>query len=363
MNSSILKNIFDDDNNVYNDNHYCEYVEIDQISKLTKNEYFSSYSHNVRSLAGHFDDMIDLLDQAKPHMFSVIALQEVWSISREFSIQSYHKLEYCTRDMNQPIPNPNCGGGVGMFIHNKFSYEVLSLDCSFLPGVYESMWVKIEVSKGKYKIIGNVYRPNSAPLANLGRAITNHTLIIESLKANKSHKNCEIQVLSDFNINLLNFAQHDLTNNYLESMFSFGLLPVITRPTRIHQASATLIDHIFVSNKLKGYIAGILISSLSDHFPTFYIEECQTVKVSQKPFKTRIINEKTIPGYENILKTAPWGNVVKDDPKSSFDCFFQIISDAVDVAFPEVEVKPKISSSFRSPWMTPGMIISSKNKN
>ena len=155
--------------------------------------------------------MIDLLDQAKPHIFSVIALQEVWSISREFSIQSYHKLEYCTRDMNQPIPSPNCGGGVGMFIHNKFSYEVLSLDCSFLPGVYESMWVKIEVSKGKYKIIGNVYRPNSAPLANLGRAITNHTLIIESLKANKSHKNCEIQVLSDFNINLLNFAQHDLT--------------------------------------------------------------------------------------------------------------------------------------------------------
>ena len=140
------------------------------------------------------------------------------------------------------------------------------------------MWVKIEVSKGKYKIIGNVYRPNSAPLANLGRAIANHTLIIESLKANKSHKNCEIQVLSDFNINLLNFAQHDLTNNYLESMFSFGLLPVITRPTRIHQASATLIDHIFVSNKLKGYIAGILISSLSDHFPTFYIEECQTEK-------------------------------------------------------------------------------------
>ena len=211
-----FKNIFDDDNNVYNDNHYCEYVEIDQISKLTKNEYFSSYSHNVRSLAGHFDDMIDLLDQAKPHMFSVIALQEVWSISREFSIQSYHKLEYCTRDMNQPIPNPNCGGGVGMFIHSKFSYEVLSLDCSVIPGVYESMWVKIEVSKGKHKIIGNVYRPNSAPLADLSRAISNHKLIIECLKANKNHKNCEIQVLSDFNVNLLNFVQHEQTNTYLE---------------------------------------------------------------------------------------------------------------------------------------------------
>ena len=146
--------------------------------------------------------MLDILDQAKPHVFSVIALQEVWSIAREYTIPTYHKLEYCTRDMNNLTPNPNCGGGVGMFIHNKFSYEVLSIESAVIPGVYESMWVKVEVSKGQYKIIGNVYRPNSAPLADLGRAITNHKYIIECLKANKSYKNCEIQILSDFNVNL-----------------------------------------------------------------------------------------------------------------------------------------------------------------
>ena len=56
--------------------------------------------------------------------FSVKAFQEVRSISREYNIPNYHKLEYCTQDMNQPIPNPNCGGGVGMFIHCKLSYEV-----------------------------------------------------------------------------------------------------------------------------------------------------------------------------------------------------------------------------------------------
>ena len=89
--------------------------------------------------------------------------------------------------------------------------------------------------------------------------------------------------------------------------------------------SATLIDHIFVSNKLKRYIAGIIVSSLSDHFPTFYIEECKTSKNTQKPFKTRVINDKTIPAYQNILKSAPWGSIIKDDPKSSFDSFFQII--------------------------------------
>ena len=101
-----FKKIFDDTNHIYNGDHHCEYVEIDQISKLTSTDNFSVYSHNVRSLAGHFDDLLDLLDQAKPHTFSVIALQEIWSISREYNIQSYNKLEYCTRDMNQPFHKP-----------------------------------------------------------------------------------------------------------------------------------------------------------------------------------------------------------------------------------------------------------------
>ena len=264
--------------------------------------------------------------------FSVIALQEVWSISRNFHIPSYHKLEFCTRDMNEPLPNPNCGGGVGLFIHNKFSFEILNIQSSFIPRVYELIWVKREVGKSKYKIIGNVYRPNSVPMADLARAITNHQNNILSIKSNKNHKNCDIQILSDFNVNILNFAQHELTNTYLESMFSIGLLPVITQPTCIHPTSATLIDHIFESNKVNHYIAGVILTSLSDHFPIFYKEECNTVKVVKKPFKTRIINEKTLPGYENVLRSAPWGSIYNDNTKFSFLSFFslQIIGDVGD---------------------------------
>ena len=169
-----------------------------------------------------------------------------------------------------------------------------------------------------------------------------------------------MQVLSDFNVNILNFAEHELTNTYLESMFSHGLLPVITRPTRIHHTSATLIDHIFESNHSGRHIAGIIVCSLSDHFPTFYIEECKTSKIDPKPFKTRIVNEETIPGFEKLLKSAPWGSVMKEDPKLAFDNFFQIIKDSSDVAFPEVLVKPKLSKTIQSPWMSKGLQKSAK---
>ena len=124
--------------------------------------------------------------------------------------------------MNKPLPNPNCGGGVGLFIHNKFEYELLEVESSFLPGVYESIWAKVQYQKGKFKIIGNVYRPNSAPKADLALTISTHNQIIQSLKSNRNHKNCEIQIVSDFNVNILNFAQHELTDKYLESMFSLS---------------------------------------------------------------------------------------------------------------------------------------------
>ena len=63
---------------------------------------------------------------------------------------------------------------------------------------------------GPDKIIGNVYRPNTAPLANLERSIEIHNQTIDKLLSNNSHERCDIQILADFNINMLNFETHGL---------------------------------------------------------------------------------------------------------------------------------------------------------
>ena len=125
---------------------------------------------------------------------------------------------------------------------------------------------------GPDKIIGNVYRPNTAPQANLERSIEIHNQIIDKILANKSHKRCDIQILSDFNVNMLNFETHGLTNDYINSLVSKSFLPVITLPTRVKHQSATLIDHIWTNKVCKMFNSGILISSLSDHFPVIYME-------------------------------------------------------------------------------------------
>ena len=72
---------------------------------------------------------------------------------------------------------------------------------------------------------------------------------------------------------MLNFDTHNLTNDYINSLISKSFIPIITLPTRGKHQSATLIDHIWRNKIDNNYESGILINSLSDHFPVVYIEK------------------------------------------------------------------------------------------
>ena len=47
----------------------------------------------------------------------------------------------------------------------------------------------------------------------------------------------------DFNLDLLKHESHSITAHFNESLFAFGFLPMITKPTRITAHSMTLIDN------------------------------------------------------------------------------------------------------------------------
>ena len=65
----------------------------------------------------------------------------------------------------------------------------------------------------------------------------------------KDNKKCYI--MGDYNINLLNYDLHTATAEFTDMMYANSFVPLINRPTRITESSATLIDNIF-SNDLDG---------------------------------------------------------------------------------------------------------------
>ena len=73
-------------------------------------------------------------------------------------------------------------------------------------------------------------------------------------------------------INLLNYDTHNATNEFLNSMYTnFFLLSFILQPTRVTEASATLIDNIYANCINHSSISGNIVTNISDHFPQFLI--------------------------------------------------------------------------------------------
>ena len=66
---------------------------------------------------------------------------------------------------------------------------------------------------------------------------------INNLLDKLSKENKTVFLLGDFNIDLLNYDQHSLTNEFLDSLSSHMLLPHIVQPKRIRNNSKTLIHN------------------------------------------------------------------------------------------------------------------------
>ena len=137
------------------------------------------------------------------------------------------------------------GGGVGIFIADELigKAEVIMENYYFEEEVFESILVRIPSfpfkSTKKDLLVLTVYRQPGQE--NLGKFLE----ILEKWLNQYDRKQNEILLTGDFNLDLLKHETHAQTSQYLDIMISHGLLPMITKPTRIQHQSATLIDHIF----------------------------------------------------------------------------------------------------------------------
>ena len=108
--------------------------------------------------------------------------------------------------------------------------------------------------------MGEIYRvPNTSEHDSIERYET-------ILKQLVNYKN--IIVGTDQNFDYLKIDHHKYTEDLLNTFMSNGLIPTITKPTRITHTSATLIDYIYVSSNTNSKIQStILCYDISDHMP------------------------------------------------------------------------------------------------
>ena len=107
----------------------------------------------------------------------------------------------------------------------------------------------------------------------------------------------------DFNIDLLNKECNNSTS-FLNTMYSLSLLPIISKPTRITDNSASVIDNFFI-NEPCNFESGIIIYDISDHFPIFINRKnffcTKASKNVNKGVYFRLVNQNTLSALDEML--------------------------------------------------------------
>ena len=105
--------------------------------------------------------------------------------------------------------------------------------------------------------------------------IEQFSYVLENLNKYKCHS----YILGDFNIDLLKTNCHAPTAKFINLIFSSSFIPLINRPTRVTDTTATLIDNIFTNNLNDHALNGILTTDISDHFSVFHISKAMMLYV------------------------------------------------------------------------------------
>ena len=118
-----------------------------------------------------------------------------------------------------------------------------------------------------------VYRPPNYNLKNFNENF--FTYVEELTKANS-----DVYICGDFNIDMLKYDTHSESRYFIDSMFSMGFIPKITKPTRVTADSTSLIDNIWCNKiaDIEKTLSGIVVEDISDHLPVFYIQNIETQK-------------------------------------------------------------------------------------
>ena len=121
-------------------------------------------------------------------------------------------------------------------------------------------------------------------------------------------KDCEHIVGLDHNLDFLKSHKHLDTQDFIEINLDNGLIPCIDKPTRITHQSATLIDNIIISHRLMtNQICKVLITDISDHFPSLAILNGNYLEKKPRPIvKTRNLDETKINMIRTVLDRHDW---------------------------------------------------------
>ena len=183
------------------------------------------------------------------------------------------------------------------------------------------------------------------------------------LKCKNEHK--IIYLIGDFNIDILNITNHIPSSEFLETLYTFSLCPLINKPTRVSSTAATLIDNIYFNDvEHSELFNGILYTDISDHFLIFSIHlKVNSVIDRERYITVRRYDDNNIYAFCQQLTNMHWTSVYEcSDCQSAYSLFHECFMTCYNECFPLRSFRISTYRGRKS-WLTQGLKVSIKMKN
>ena len=353
-----MNNILDDidiENNLYNsiypslNNGECsKYYKTDEFNELNfnQNSDFLLLNFNIRSLSANLDQFL-CLNQILNKQFDVLCFTESWLRDENkqlYTIDNFNDFHNLRNDGRR-------GGGISIFISKSYDAKIIKKH-SIIHKCIETLF--IEITRNNKKIlIAAAYKPNKSDDQFFIDKISNFLNNSQKLKYD------EIILTGDFNFDLLKYEENGTTLNFLNSLSALSLIPVISKPTRVTDSTATLIDNIFILNPIN-FTSGIIVSDISDHFPIFInIKKLFIINNNNNSnikIEYHIINENTIENFIESISAYDFSFINdSSDLSSDLDQLTDVIDDAYKTCCP-LKVKTISQKASVKPWISDKII-------
>ena len=351
----------DFDNEIDPDGHYynkidfeCQYYSDFEFNNSNFNkDNFSVIHFNARSLKKSFTKIEDYLLDLNCS-FDVIMISETW-FDVNVDIDSFKLTGYTCFYTNRQIKK---GGGVAIFVKSLFNAKKVDKCSISINDMYECLTVELIFENCKNTCLTCVYR---TPGSSIELFIENFSLILNNMNMNKN-----VYICGDFNIDLLKFEVNNETKVFIDTMYSMGLFPLITRPSRLTEFTSTLIDNIFSNIVNFRHYSGLFVTDITDHLPVFVISNINGVKTLnlKKKYKViRKISSESLDKFKEDLSKESWASVYSANSVDlAYDTFINIFIGLYDKHCRTKRICIN-GNSDNKPWFTKGLKNACIKKN
>ena len=343
-------------------NYVLDKIELNKIDENFKSKFGNSslkvIHFNARSLQKHYESICKLLSDSNIN-FDIIGVSETKFTDEENSdLNTELDLSKIQIDgyLFEHTPTNFAFGGAGLYISKKIDF-VFRPDLKFKVDSCETCFFELNThGKNKNIIVGVIYRhPHE-----------NHDVFYTKLQsfAETVLKKYDVIILGDINIDVSIKNSCVQSKTYLDLLLGLGMKNLISKPTRITNTTATILDHIITNLPYDSLTSGILISDITDHLPVFglFNFSMKTRYYGPVYYRSFFSNKKNdfVYAFTDIVSLLhPDSN--EFNPDEYLNNVVTAIHSAVDKVFPLRKRSKKQLKKFKNSWITQG-ILNSRQK-